>query len=78
MTTTPKQVWREGYEISQHTGEGVTYTTDPAAGFYWVEVLMRGTGPLHSCVRATSAQQAVDFCKARHPNAVLVRLMEGE
>ncbi|MEB3169075.1 MAG: hypothetical protein VKK97_10140 [Synechococcaceae cyanobacterium] len=77
MTTTPKQVWRDSYDQGQHVGEGITRCSDPDAGFYWVDVIMRGAPPLASCVRAHSGQQAVEFCKARHPNAVMVRLMEA-
>lgn len=78
MQAIPKNVWRESHEQAQQTGEGITRCTEPGAGLYWVEVLIRGAAPLRSRVRAASAQQAVEFCKARHPQAVLARLMEGE
>ena len=74
--TIPKAVWRESYEQADQCGEGITRTSDPDAKFWWVEVLMRGSPPLYSYVRATSGKQAVQFCQARHPNAVLARLME--
>lgn len=76
MTAIPKRVWHDDYESGQQAGEGVTRTTDPDAGLYWVEVLMRGVAPMRSRVRATSAAQAVQFCQARHPNALLTRLMK--
>lgn len=69
--------WRDNGE-PEVSGEGITRTSDPDAGFYWVEVVMRQSPPLYSYVRATSAEQAVAFSKARHPHAYLVRLMEGE
>lgn len=74
MTAVPKHVWRDDYEQSTQRGENVTYTTDPNASHFWVEVLLRGMPPMAARVRATSAEQAVQFCQARHPNAWLVRL----
>lgn len=71
------QFWRDN-DAPDLVGEGITRTSDPDAGFYWVEVIMRGAAPLASCVRARSPEQAVQFCQARHPNAVLTRLMEGQ
>lgn len=78
MTAIPKRVWHEDYENGQQGGEGITRCSDPDAGLYWVEVLMRGSAPMRSRVRAATAQQAVQFCQARHPQAVLVRLAEAE
>lgn len=60
------------------TGEGITFTTEPGAGFYWVEILHSGQAPLYSYVRAQSSCQAKAFCRNRHPRAMLIRLMEGE
>lgn len=77
MTTIPKHVWRDDYEQSRHAGEGITRCSDPNAGLYWVNVWLPGAPPMASRVRALSAEQAVQFCQARHPQAVLVRLMEG-
>lgn len=74
----PKHVWRDDYQQNQQSGEGITYTTDPSARLYWVEVLLRGAAPMTSRVRAMSGPQAVEFCRARHPQAVMVRLMEGQ
>jgi len=74
----PTQVWRESHDEPAHGGEGITYTEDPSAGFYWVEVRIRGQAPMHSCVRATSGTQAVEFCHARHPAAIMARLMDGQ
>lgn len=78
MTAIPKRVWRDDYENGQQTGEGVTRCSDPSAGLYWVNVWMRGAAPMASCVRATSAEQAAEFCRNRHPNAVLIQLAKGE
>lgn len=78
MTAIPKRVWHDDYENGQQAGEGITRCSDPGAGLYWVEVLMRGSAPMRSRVRAATAQQAVQFCHARHPNALMARLMEGE
>lgn len=71
-----RKAWHHSHDEPDSSGEGITRTSDPDASFHWVEVLMRGAPPLYSCVRATSAEQAVQFCHARHPNAVLARLME--
>ena len=80
MTTTPipTRVWHEDYEQGSRSGEGITRTSDPEAGFYWVHVYLRGAAPMSSRVRAMSPEQAVQFCQARHPQAVLVQLAEGE
>ena len=61
---------------SRACGEGVTRTSEPGASLYWVEVRAPHAAPIYSYVRATSPQQAVTFSRNRHPNAVLVRLME--
>lgn len=71
-------LFQQDSELPNVTGEGITRTSDPEAGFYWVEALFRGSCPLHSCIRANSSSQAVAFCRARHPTAYLVRLMEGQ
>lgn len=73
----PTQVWRESHDEPAHSGEGITRTEDPSAGFYWVEVLIRGQAPMHSCVRAISGTQAETFARNRHPQALAVRLMEA-
>lgn len=73
---TIKKAWHHSHDEPTHAGEGITRCTDPDASFYWVDVIMRGAPPMASYVRAQNGQQAVEFCKARHPNAVLVRLME--
>ena len=79
MTTTiPKGVWRESYEQGHQAGEGITRCSDPDAGYFWVNVYMRGAPPMASRVRATSPEQALQFCQARHPHAVLVRLAEED
>ena len=72
----PKQVWRDDYEQGQHVGEGITRCSDPDAPYFWVNVYMRGAPPMASRVKARSGRQAVEFCQARHPNAVLVQLAE--
>lgn len=72
----PKQVWRESYEQAQQAGEGITRCSDPSARLWWVEVLSHGAAPLRDRVRALSAEQALELCRARYPNAALVRLME--
>lgn len=74
----PKHVWRDDYEQARQHGEGITRCSDPAAGLYWVSVWLPGAPPMASRVRAMSAEQAVQFCQARHPQAVLVRLVEGQ
>lgn len=74
----PTRVWHEDYEQGNRAGEGITRCSDPDAGFYWVDVYMRGAPPMSSRVRALSAEQAVQFCQARHPQAVLVRLAEEQ
>ena len=62
---------------SRACGEGVTRTSEPGAGHYWVEIRAAHAAPIYSYVRATSPEQAVLFSRNRHPNAVMVRLMEG-
>jgi hypothetical protein len=74
----PKRVWRDDYDQGHQNGEGITRCSDPDADFYWVNVFMRGAPPMASKVRARSGQQAVEFCQARHPQAVLVQLVEGQ
>jgi anionic cell wall polymer biosynthesis LytR-Cps2A-Psr (LCP) family protein len=58
-------------------GEGITRCSEPGSSMYWVEVLTRNQSPLYSYVRAMNGDQALQFCRARHPNAALVRLMEA-
>jgi hypothetical protein len=51
-----------------HTGEGITRTTDPAARLWPVTVtFVTGARPLHTTIRAVSANQAADFARNRHP-----------
>jgi hypothetical protein len=77
-TTVPKGVWRDSYEQGHQNGEGITRCSDPEADYFWVNVYMRGAPPMASRVRAYSARQAVEFCQNRHPNAVLVQLVEED
>lgn len=79
MTTkVSKAVWRESYEQGHRNGEGVTRCTDPNADYFWVNVHLVGTRPMASCVRAQTPEQAIEFCRARHPQAVMVELREVE
>lgn len=61
---------------SRACGEGVTRTSEPGASHYWVEIRAAHAAPIYSYVRACSPEQAILFSRNRHPNAVLVRLME--
>ena len=65
-------------DVATHGGEGITRTSEPGARLFWVEVRAAQSAPLYSYVRAMSAQQAIEFSRNRHPNAVMIRLMEGE
>jgi hypothetical protein len=53
-----------------HVGEGITRTTDPAAGLWPVTITFTtGSRPLLTTIRAVSAGQAEVFARNRHPNA---------
>lgn len=52
-----------------HTGEGVTYTKEPGARLWALEIRFPGGHPMRCTVRATSQRQALQFAAARHPNA---------
>jgi hypothetical protein len=78
MESTIKRAWHHSHDEPSSAGEGITRCTDPDAGYFWVNVYMRGAPPMASRVRALSPEQALQFCQARHPNAVLVRVMEGQ
>jgi hypothetical protein len=60
------------------TGEGITRCSDPNAPAFWVDVWYRNQKPMACYVRAWNPQQAIQFCRARHPDAVMVELMEGQ
>lgn len=60
------------------TGEGITRCGDPNAPAFWVDVWYRNQKPMACYVRAWTPQQAIQFCRARHPDAVMVELMEGQ
>jgi hypothetical protein len=53
-----------------HCGEGITRTSDPAAGLWPCTVTFTtGSRPLVTTIRALSANQAEEFARARHPYA---------
>ena len=52
------------------SGEGITYTSAKAASLFPVRVVFTTGGrPMASTIRATSAEQALQFALARHPAA---------
>lgn len=62
------------YQLGQdeqptHTGEGITYTTQPKARLWAVEVPFPGRQPMRCTIRAISQRQALQFAAARHPGA---------
>ena len=56
-------------EEPTQTGEGITYTTEPKARLWAVEVPFPARQPMRCTIRATSQQQALQFAAARHPGA---------
>lgn len=62
--------WRE--EDNRLLGEGVSRTSNPKSRLYSVEVQLTHQRPMHTTVRATSASQAEQFTKNRHPNATTI------
>lgn len=56
-------------EQPTQTGEGITYTTEPKARLWAVEVGFPGRQPMRCTIRATSQRQALQFAAARHPGA---------
>lgn len=53
-----------------------TFCDDPGANYYWVYIVCRGESPCRSRVRAHSGSQAVEICRARHENAILIQLLD--
>lgn len=53
----------------EFTGEGITYTTEPGARLWALEVPFPGRRPMRCTVRAKSQRQALQFAAARHPAA---------
>lgn len=56
-------------DAPDHTGEGITYTTQPGSRLWAVEVPFPGRQPMRCTIRATSKTQALQFAIARHPSA---------
>lgn len=56
-------------EQPSQTGEGITYTTEPKARLWAVEVPFPGRQPMRCTIRAISQRQALQFAAARHPGA---------
>lgn len=50
-------------------GEGITYTTEPGARLWPLEVPIPGSRPMRCTIRAKSQRQALQFAAARHPAA---------
>lgn len=61
--------YRTPDEQPTHVGEGITYTTEPKARLWALEVRFPGGHPMRCTVRATSQRQAIQFAAARHPSA---------
>ena len=55
-----------------HLGEGISRTTNAKATLWDVDVVLRGSRPMKTTVRASSAKEAHKFSSNRYPNAVLI------
>lgn len=56
-------------EQPTQTGEGITFSTEPRARLWAVEVPFPGRQPMRCTIKATSQRQALQFAAARHPGA---------
>lgn len=54
-------------EQPTQAGEGITYTSQPKARLWAVEVPFPGRQPMRCTIRAMSQRQALQFAAARHP-----------